>query len=165
MSAFGPGALMAAALILIAPLTISAALADGGQGGHPSGGSPDGRGGSGFTGNDGENSFPDGAGRGGGGAGGGNGGIGDFFDDNAPRVNGGTMIFSGDNTYTGGTVICSCSTLVLGDGGSSGSVIGDIANGACCPSTVPTIMFSQERSPTTPSIRALSCKSAAARQF
>src|SRR5258706_4256900 len=61
MSAFGPSALTAAALLLTASLTISAALADGGRGGNPSGGSPDGRGGSGFTGNAGGNSFPDGA--------------------------------------------------------------------------------------------------------
>lgn len=39
-----------------------------------------------------------------------------------------TMILSGDNTYTGGTTICSCVTLQLGNGGATGSVLGDIVN-------------------------------------
>ncbi len=39
-----------------------------------------------------------------------------------------TMILSGENTYTGGTTICSCGTLQLGDGGTTGSVLGDIDN-------------------------------------
>jgi fibronectin-binding autotransporter adhesin len=42
---------------------------------------------------------------------------------------GGTMILSGANTYTGGTEICFCSTLQLGNGGASGSILGDVANG------------------------------------
>lgn len=41
----------------------------------------------------------------------------------------GTMILSGDNTYTGGTFICVCSTLQLGNGGTSGSIRGDVING------------------------------------
>ncbi len=39
-----------------------------------------------------------------------------------------TMILAGDNTYTGGTTICSCVTLQLGNGGTTGSVVGDIIN-------------------------------------
>ena len=37
-----------------------------------------------------------------------------------------TMIFTGANTYTGGTFICSCATLQLGNGGTSGSIVGDV---------------------------------------
>lgn len=40
-----------------------------------------------------------------------------------------TMIFTGDNTYTGGTEICNCMTLQLGNGGTSGSIVGDVAVG------------------------------------
>ena len=40
----------------------------------------------------------------------------------------GTVIFSGNNTYTGGTDICSCTILQLGNGGNTGSVVGDILN-------------------------------------
>jgi autotransporter-associated beta strand protein len=39
-----------------------------------------------------------------------------------------TMILSGDNTYTGGTTICACGTLQLGDGGTTGSILGDVVN-------------------------------------
>ena len=39
----------------------------------------------------------------------------------------GTMILSGDNSYTGGTTI-SAGTLQLGDGGTSGSIVGNVAN-------------------------------------
>ncbi len=40
-----------------------------------------------------------------------------------------TMILSGDNTYTGGTTICSCgSILQLGNDGTSGSILGDVVN-------------------------------------
>ena len=41
----------------------------------------------------------------------------------------GTAIFTGANTYTGGTVICDCATLQLGNGGTTGSIIGDVDNG------------------------------------
>jgi len=41
----------------------------------------------------------------------------------------GTMILSGDNSYTGGTTI-SAGTLQLGDGGTSGSIVGNVALGA-----------------------------------
>jgi outer membrane autotransporter protein len=41
----------------------------------------------------------------------------------------GTMILSGDNTYTGGTTICFCTVLQLGDGGTTGSIVGNVANG------------------------------------
>ncbi len=39
----------------------------------------------------------------------------------------GTLILSGDNTYTGGTTIAA-GTLQLGDGGTTGSIQGDVAN-------------------------------------
>jgi outer membrane autotransporter protein len=41
----------------------------------------------------------------------------------------GTMILSGNNTYSGGTVICACSILRLGNGGASGAIVGDVVNG------------------------------------
>lgn len=44
-------------------------------------------------------------------------------------VNGGTTIFTADHTYTGGTSIDG-GTLQLGNGGSTGSIVGDIAIGA-----------------------------------
>jgi autotransporter-associated beta strand protein len=40
-----------------------------------------------------------------------------------------TMVFTGDNTYTGGTTICFCTTLQLGNGGTTGSILGDVTNG------------------------------------
>ncbi len=40
----------------------------------------------------------------------------------------GTAIFTGANTYTGGTVICDCATLQLGNGGTTGSIVGDVDN-------------------------------------
>lgn len=40
-----------------------------------------------------------------------------------------TMVFTGNNTYTGGTEICSCTTLQLGNGGTTGSIVGDVTNG------------------------------------
>ncbi len=39
----------------------------------------------------------------------------------------GTTIFTGENTYTGGTTI-SAGTLQIGDGGTSGSIVGDVLN-------------------------------------
>ncbi|WPO38844.1 autotransporter outer membrane beta-barrel domain-containing protein [Tardiphaga sp. 42S5] len=41
----------------------------------------------------------------------------------------GTAIFTGANTYTGGTIVCDCVTLQLGNGGTTGSIIGDVDNG------------------------------------
>ena len=41
----------------------------------------------------------------------------------------GTMIFTGDNTYTGGTDVCDCTTLQLGNGGTTGSIIGNVVLG------------------------------------
>ncbi|MQR01648.1 autotransporter-associated beta strand repeat-containing protein [Glaciimonas soli] len=41
----------------------------------------------------------------------------------------GTTILTGDNTYTGGTTI-SAGTLQLGDGGATGSIVGDVTNNA-----------------------------------
>ena len=41
----------------------------------------------------------------------------------------GTMVLSGNNTYTGGTLVCVCATLQLGNGGASGSIVGNVTNG------------------------------------
>jgi autotransporter-associated beta strand protein len=40
----------------------------------------------------------------------------------------GVVVLTGTNTYTGGTVICSCATLVLGDPTHVASIIGDVTN-------------------------------------
>jgi autotransporter-associated beta strand protein len=40
----------------------------------------------------------------------------------------GTMIFTGSNTYTGGTTICSCGALQLGDATHAGSIVGAVTN-------------------------------------
>ncbi len=40
----------------------------------------------------------------------------------------GRVIFTGANTYTGGTTICFCGTLQLGDATHTGSMVGDITN-------------------------------------
>ena len=45
------------------------------------------------------------------------------------KVGLGTMILSGDNTYTGGTTI-TAGTLQLGNGGATGSILGDVVNNA-----------------------------------
>ncbi len=42
---------------------------------------------------------------------------------------GGTMILSGDNTYGNGTTIAAGATLQLGNGGTAGSIPGNVANG------------------------------------
>ena len=39
-----------------------------------------------------------------------------------------TMILTGDNTYTGGTTVCACGTLQLGNGGITGSILGNVDN-------------------------------------
>jgi len=41
----------------------------------------------------------------------------------------GTMILSGSNTYGNGTVIAGASTLQIGNSGTTGSILGDVANG------------------------------------
>jgi len=38
----------------------------------------------------------------------------------------GTMVFTGTNTYTGGTTICSCAALQLGDATHTASIVGDV---------------------------------------
>jgi autotransporter-associated beta strand protein len=43
------------------------------------------------------------------------------------QIGTGTTILTGDSTYTGGTTI-SAGTLQLGNGGTTGSIIGDVAN-------------------------------------
>lgn len=42
-------------------------------------------------------------------------------------ISGGTQTLAGDSTYTGGTTI-SAGTLQLGNGGTSGSIVGDVVN-------------------------------------
>jgi fibronectin-binding autotransporter adhesin len=43
------------------------------------------------------------------------------------QIGSGTTVLTGDSTYTGGTTIAA-GTLQLGDGGTTGSIIGDVAN-------------------------------------
>jgi autotransporter-associated beta strand protein len=43
------------------------------------------------------------------------------------QMGSGTTIFTANNFYTGGTTI-SAGTLQLGNGGTSGSIIGDVSN-------------------------------------
>ncbi|WP_157069785.1 autotransporter outer membrane beta-barrel domain-containing protein [Aureimonas frigidaquae] len=45
------------------------------------------------------------------------------------KIGTGTLILTGENTYTGGTTV-SAGTLQIGDGGTTGSVTGDIVNNA-----------------------------------
>jgi autotransporter-associated beta strand protein len=40
----------------------------------------------------------------------------------------GVVVLTGINTYTGGTTICNCGTLQLGDAGHTASIVGDIVN-------------------------------------
>ena len=55
--------------------------------------------------------------------------IGDGFGSGAAEFDGsGMTILTGNNTYTGGTTICACATLQLGDGGTTGSIVGDVVN-------------------------------------
>lgn len=44
------------------------------------------------------------------------------------RVTGGTEILTGANTYTGGTTIASGATLRVGNGGTTGAIVGNVAN-------------------------------------
>ena len=54
----------------------------------------------------------------------------------------GTLIFRGENSYTGGTAIGSGSTLQIGDGGTSGSITGNVTNdGALVFNRSDTIAF------------------------
>ena len=54
----------------------------------------------------------------------------------------GTLILNGDNTYTGGTTI-SAGTLQLGNGGTSGSILGDVVdNGTFAINRSDTFTFS-----------------------
>ncbi|WP_181172297.1 autotransporter domain-containing protein [Mesorhizobium sp. B2-2-3] len=46
----------------------------------------------------------------------------------ALAIGGGTQFLTGANTYTGGTVIAVGSALRIGDGGASGSIVGNVAN-------------------------------------
>jgi autotransporter-associated beta strand protein len=61
----------------------------------------------------------------------------------------GTLILGGDNTYTGGTAIGSGSTLQVGNGGTSGSIVGNVANdGTLVFKRADTITFGGEVSGT-----------------
>jgi fibronectin-binding autotransporter adhesin len=54
----------------------------------------------------------------------------------------GTLVLTGNNTYAGGTVI-SAGTLQLGDGGTSGSIVGDVTdNGTLAFDRSDTVTFS-----------------------
>ena len=46
----------------------------------------------------------------------------------ALQVNGGSEVLAGTNTYTGGTTIARGATLQLGNGGTTGSIVGGVAN-------------------------------------
>ncbi|MDO9562800.1 MAG: autotransporter domain-containing protein, partial [Bradyrhizobium sp.] len=46
----------------------------------------------------------------------------------ADSFGGGAVIFTGANTYTGGTTICSCATLQLGDATHMASIVGGVIN-------------------------------------
>ncbi|AHF94302.1 hypothetical protein OPIT5_10990 [Opitutaceae bacterium TAV5] len=54
--------------------------------------------------------------------------IGDGASQTGLTHNGGTVILSADNNYTGGTSIGSGSTLQVGTGGITGSIMGDVTN-------------------------------------
>lgn len=51
---------------------------------------------------------------------------------------GGVLILTGANTYSGGTTICFCATLQLGDATHAASIVGDIKNEASSTSSMPT---------------------------
>lgn len=50
----------------------------------------------------------------------------------------GTVILTGTNTYTGGTDICNCGTLRLGDATHTASIVGNVLNGAASSLSTPT---------------------------
>lgn len=57
---------------------------------------------------------------------------GNIGDGNGPGqltvANGGSVVLTGTNTYTGGTFICACGFLQLGDATHSGSIVGAVTN-------------------------------------
>ena len=55
----------------------------------------------------------------------------------------GTTILTADSTYAGGTTICNCTTLVLGNGGTTGSITGDVVLGG-------TLAFNRSDAAATP---------------
>ena len=61
------------------------------------------------------------------------------------QIGGGTTILTGNNVYTGPTTISS-GTLQIGNGGTSGQVLGPMSTTACSPSTAPTPSSCPERS-------------------
>ncbi len=53
------------------------------------------------------------------------------------KVGAGTLVLTGNDTYTGGTTI-SAGTLQLGSGGTSGSITGNVTDNGCSLSIAPT---------------------------
>ncbi|WP_163156010.1 autotransporter-associated beta strand repeat-containing protein [Bradyrhizobium uaiense] len=47
----------------------------------------------------------------------------------ALKINGGALTLTGANTYTGGTQVCNCATLQLGNGNGTGSIVGNVTLG------------------------------------
>ncbi|QOZ33580.1 autotransporter domain-containing protein [Bradyrhizobium sp. CCBAU 53421] len=45
------------------------------------------------------------------------------------KINGGALTLTGANTYTGGTLVCNCATLQLGNGNGTGSIVGNVTLG------------------------------------
>ena len=56
---------------------------------------------------------------------------------NVAQISPGTTILTANSTYTGGTTI-SLGTLQLGNGGASGSIVGDVADNGNWPSIAAT---------------------------
>ena len=64
------------------------------------------------------------------------------------KFSAGTLILTGNSTYSGGTTI-NAGTLQLGNGGMSGSILGDITDNGTRASQPSMNCFSQARSVTS----------------